>query len=102
MQGHSSDRVTKGYVLTALTKLAGRLGEEHEDMIENLLQTYSGSLNLELQVWRGAMRREAGVSVRQTMVVECTRKDKPSKELISLGIVMHVAFPVSFAPQPLY
>ncbi|CAN0543921.1 unnamed protein product, partial [Laminaria digitata] len=45
-----SDRTTRGYVLTALTKLAGRLGEEQEDAIEALLQTYSGSMNLELQV----------------------------------------------------
>ena len=37
-------------MLTALTKLAGRLGEEQEDAIETLLQTYSGSMNLELQV----------------------------------------------------
>lgn len=50
MQNHSSDLTTRGYVLTALTKLAGRLAEEHEDTIEGLLQRYSGSMNLELQV----------------------------------------------------
>lgn len=49
-QDHNSDRTTRGYVLTALTKLAGRLGEDQEDAIEALLQTYSGSMNLELQV----------------------------------------------------
>eukprot|EP00752_Nemacystus_decipiens_P003420 g3164.t1 len=49
MKDHNSDRTTKGYVLTALTKLAGRLGEDQEDAIEALLQTYSGSMNLELQ-----------------------------------------------------
>ncbi|CBN75745.1 Coatomer protein complex, gamma sub-unit [Ectocarpus siliculosus] len=46
---HNSDRTTRGYVLTALTKLAERLGEDQEDAIEGLLQTYSGSMNLELQ-----------------------------------------------------
>lgn len=50
VQDHNSDRTTRGYVLTALTKLAGRLGEDQEDAIEALLQTYSGSMNLELQV----------------------------------------------------
>lgn len=50
LQDHNSDRTTRGYVLTALTKLAGRLGEDQEDAIEALLQTYSGSMNLELQV----------------------------------------------------
>eukprot|EP00903_Cladosiphon_okamuranus_P018668 g17182.t1 len=49
MKDHNSDRTTRGYVLTALTKLAGRLGEDQEDAIETLLQTYSGSMNLELQ-----------------------------------------------------
>lgn len=49
-QDHNSDRTTRGYVLTALTKLAGRLGEEHEESIEGLLQTYGESMNLELQV----------------------------------------------------
>lgn len=37
-------------MLTALTKLAGRLGEDQEEAIENLLNTYSASMNLELQV----------------------------------------------------
>ncbi|CAN0151314.1 unnamed protein product [Ectocarpus sp. 8 AP-2014] len=49
IKDHNSDRTTRGYVLTALTKLAGRLGEDQEDAIEGLLQTYSGSMNLELQ-----------------------------------------------------
>ncbi|CAN0020923.1 unnamed protein product, partial [Hapterophycus canaliculatus] len=48
-QDHNSDRTTRGYVLTALTKLAGRLGEDQEEAIESLLQTYSASMNLELQ-----------------------------------------------------
>ncbi|CAM9703895.1 unnamed protein product [Pylaiella littoralis] len=49
MKDHNSDRATRGYVLMALTKLTGRLGEDQEEAIESLLQTYSGSMNLELQ-----------------------------------------------------
>ncbi|CAN0367320.1 unnamed protein product, partial [Discosporangium mesarthrocarpum] len=40
---------TRGYVLTALTKLAGKLGEEHSESIERLLSSFEGSMNLELQ-----------------------------------------------------
>lgn len=53
LQDYNSDRTTRGYVLTALTKLAGRLGEDQEDAIEAVLQTYSCSMNLELQVRAG-------------------------------------------------
>ena len=55
-------------MLTALTKLAGRLGEDQEDAIEALLQTYSGSMNLELQVQYG---------VEQTLCVRCRRLFTP-------------------------
>lgn len=70
-QDHNSDRTTRGYVLTALTKLAGRLGEEQEDAIEALLQTYSGSMNLELQVRANSEASAILVAVFVVVVVFC-------------------------------